>query len=102
MQASKLLRRVGILRRIPIARLLAVAEVVMLARQHLQKLDPEERRRFLALIGRGRGRPSRLTDSERAELTTLVLKADPRQFAFLAAERLSPVPLPDRILRRKR
>jgi hypothetical protein len=102
MQTSKLLSGVGVLRRIPIARLLAVAEVVMLARDHFNQLDPEDRRRFLALMRRGRGRPSNLTPGERAELATLVLKADPRQFARLAVERLSPVPMPDRLLRRKR
>lgn len=101
MQTSKLLERVGVLRRIPIARLLAAAEIVLLAREHLQKLAPDERRRFLQLMRRGRGRPSRLTAAERAELAMLVLKADPRQFARLAAQRLSPIPVPDRISRRK-
>jgi hypothetical protein len=101
MQAN-LLGRVGVLRRIPIARLLTAAEVVMLARDHYNKLAPEDRRRFLALMRRGRGRPSNLTPNERAELATLVLKADPRQFARLAVERLSPVPVSDRLLRRKR
>jgi hypothetical protein len=102
MQTSKLLRQVGILRKIPIARLLAVGEVVMLAREHYNKLGPADRRRFVQLMARGRGRPGRLTASERAELAMLVLKADPSQFARLAVQRLSPVPLPDSLLRRKR
>ena len=101
MKASKLLGRVGMLRRIPIGRLLAVAEIVMLAREHFQKLAPDERRRSLALMRCGHGRPSRLTASERAELAMLVLKADPRQFARLAVQRLSPIPV-DRMPRRKR
>jgi hypothetical protein len=102
MQTAKLLARVAMLRRVPIARLYAVAEVAILAREHYNKLGPDDRRRFLQLMRRGRGRPSKLTTSERAELAMLVLKADPRQFARLAAQRLSPVPVPDRLLRRKR
>ncbi|HEY6396161.1 MAG TPA: hypothetical protein VIX82_01785 [Solirubrobacteraceae bacterium] len=99
---ANLLGPVGVLRRIPIARLLVVGEMVMLAREHFMKLSPEDRRRFVALMRRGRLRPGRLTPSERAELAMLVLKADPRHFARLAVERLSPVPVPGRLLRRKR
>ena len=102
MTTAKLLGGVRVLRRIPIARLLAVEEVVMLARDHFNKLSPQDRRRFIDLVLRGRGRPSKLTSRERAELAMLVFKADPRQFARLAVERLSPVPVPDRLLRRKR
>jgi hypothetical protein len=101
MQSAKLLEHVTLLRRIPVARLLAVAEVLLLAREHYNKLGPEDRRRLLQLMRRGRGLPSNLTALERAELAMLVLKADPRQFARLAVERLSPVPVPDRLLRRK-
>ncbi len=84
------------------ARLLAAAELALLAREHSLKLAPDERRRFLQLVARGRGRPSRLTARERDELAMLVLKADPRQFARLAAQRLSPIPVPDWMSRRER
>jgi hypothetical protein len=102
MHTAKVLSGVRALRRIPLARLLAVAEVVMLARDHFSKLAPADRRRFLELLRRGRGRLSGLTPSERAELAMLILKADPRQFARLAVDRLSPVAVPERLLRRKR
>ncbi len=76
------------------ARLLAAAELLVLLRQHYTKLDAGERRRFLTLIRRGRGRPSNLTRRERMELAALVAKAEPRLFAQLAMERLVGVKLP--------
>jgi hypothetical protein len=94
MGALKMISRVGPLRNIPIARLLVVAKIVMLLREHFQKLAPDERRRLVQLMARGRGRPSNLTAVERAELVMLVLKADPRAFASSAARRLSPIKVP--------
>ena len=82
------------LRRIPLARLLAAAEVLVVARQHYLKLAPDERRRFLTLIRRGRGRPSNLSKKERMELAALIAKAEPRLFAQLIVERLAGVKLP--------
>src|SRR5947209_13431523 len=64
------------LRRLPAAKLLALAEIALLAREHATRLDPQERRRFLALIRRGRGRTSKLSARERAELMALVAKAN--------------------------
>jgi hypothetical protein len=98
----KLLASAGALRRIPVARLLAVAEIVVLAREHFHRLEPYERHRFLELMRRGHGRPSHLTDGERAELAALIAKANPRLFAGLIAQKLSPVPLPKRMVRGKR
>jgi hypothetical protein len=90
------------LRRLPLAKLLVIGELVMLAQEHVAKLEPEERRRFLHLMRRARGRRSNLTRSERSELAALVAKANPRLFLGLAADKLSPVPLPRRIVRGKR
>jgi hypothetical protein len=90
-------KRVPVLKRLPVLRLLAAAEVALLARDHVQRLEPHERRRVLELVRIGRGRPSRLTDAQRDELTELVAKADPRLFVGEAVEKLSPVPLPKRI-----
>jgi hypothetical protein len=98
--ASKVL---GTAKFIPLARLLAAARIVMLARQHWHKLEPNERRRLLTLVRVAGGRRGKLTPGERLELVTLVAKADPRLFAGLVAQRFSPVPLPGRVVRgRKR
>jgi hypothetical protein len=78
-------------------RLLAVAEIAMLTRDHVQRLTPEERRRAIELVRRGRGRPRNLGASEREELTTLVAKMDARGLAGEAADAISPVGLPNRL-----
>jgi hypothetical protein len=97
--ASKVL---GTARLIPLARLLAAARIVMLARQHWHKLEPNERRRVVTLLRVAGGRRGRLTPGERIELARLVAKADPRLFAGLVAQRFSPVPLPGRVVRGRR
>jgi hypothetical protein len=84
-------------RRIPVLRLVAAAELAIVARRHVQRLTPKERRRLLELIGR----PHRLTASERRDLKRLVDKLAPRVFAGTVAEKLSPVPLPKRLTRPK-
>jgi hypothetical protein len=90
--------RVPGLKRLPMLKLLALAEIALLARDHLGKLEPGERRRLLRLVRQGHGRPSHLSDAEREELARLVAKAEPRLFAGLMVDRLSPVPLPGRIV----
>jgi hypothetical protein len=85
------------LKRVPVLRLLAIAEIMLLARDHIERLSPEERHRVVMLLRRGRGRPSNLSRRERDELAELIAKAEPRVFAGEAADRLSPVPLPKRI-----
>jgi hypothetical protein len=89
------------LRRIPILRLLALAEIVTLARDHFERLTPSERRRLVILLRRGRGRPSNLSRRDRNELSDLIAKVEPRVFAGAAADRLSPVALPERVVRGK-
>jgi len=92
-------RRVPGVKRIPMLKLLAITDIALLARDHLVRLTPAERRRAYQLVRKGRGRTTTLTVVERAELARLVAKADPRLFAGLAADRLSPVPLPRRLIR---
>lgn len=87
------------LRRLPVFKLIAIAEVGLLARDHVLRLTPPERRRLLELIRIARGRPRSLRDSDRDELTELVAKMEPRLLAGEAADRISPVPLPKRIVR---
>jgi hypothetical protein len=90
--------RVPGLKRLPIMKLLAIAEIAVIARDHIERLEPHERRRIVELVRRGRGRPSNLSPREREELAKLVAKAEPRLFAGVAAEKLSPVPLPKRFV----
>jgi hypothetical protein len=89
-------------RAIPMARLLAAAQVVMLARRHWHRLEPQERRRLLTLVRVARGRRGRLTAGERLELARLIAKADPKLFAGLVVQKFSPVPFPKRMVRGKR
>jgi hypothetical protein len=88
--------RIG--RHVPAARLLLLAELLLVARQHLMMLEPQERRRVVELVRRGRGQRRNLSTDEREELAGLIAKAEPRHFAGTVAERLSPVPLPRRIV----
>jgi len=90
------------LRRLPVFKLVAIAQVAMLARKHLERLDPAERQRLVELVRRSRGRRNALAPEEREDLAALVAKLEPRQFAGLAADRLSPVPLPRRFVEGRR
>lgn len=78
----------GTLRRVPAARMIVLGELLMLAREHVAKLEPQERRRIVELIRRGRGRPRNLTERERRELARLVEKAEPREFLGSAVKRV--------------
>jgi hypothetical protein len=91
--------RVPGLKRLPVLKLIAIGEIALLARTHAAKLDGAERRRLLELVRKGRGRPSKLSAEERDELARLVSKAEPRLFAGEVADKLSPVPLPRRLVR---
>lgn len=93
------LGRFQAMRRVPVMKLLVLAEVVLLARDHLVKLEPEERRRLVELVRLGRGRRRNLTLREREELSALVAKAEPRLFLGVVAEKFSPLPLPRRVVR---
>lgn len=97
-QPVKVLTRIPGLKRLPVLKLLALAEIALLARDHVSLLMPHERRRLLALVRKGKGRTRNLEDSEREELARLVAKAEPRRFAGLVADKLSPVPLPKRVV----
>ena len=87
------------LKRLPLFKLLAIAEIGALAAGHVQRLTPAERRRLIELIKIGRGRTGNLTVKERDELAAIVAKTEPRLFAGLAADKLSPVPLPRRFVK---
>ena len=82
----------------PVARLLLLGEVALTARRHIALLNRSDRRRLVALLARARARPGRLTAGEHAELMGLLAKLQPRRFFGTAVRRLSPVPLPKRLL----
>jgi hypothetical protein len=90
--------RVPGLRRVPVFKLLVAGEVLLLAREHVRGLAPSERHRLIELVRLGRGRPSRLSESERQELAALIAKLEPRLLAGEAVDKLSPVPLPQRLV----
>ena len=90
--------RIPGVRRLPVVKLLAIGEIALLARSHISRLDADERRRLIELLREGRGNPRRLDVAEREELQQLVAKTEPRLFAGLAADKLSPVPLPRRLV----
>jgi hypothetical protein len=90
-------KRIPGLKRLPVLKLLAIGEIALLARTHATKLTPDERRRLIGLVRKGRGRTRALDVTERAELQRIVAKAEPRMFVGEAADRISPVPLPRRL-----
>jgi len=81
------------LRRMPFFKVLAIAQAALLAHRHLTRLDAEERRRLAHLVRHAH----HLESKERDELFRLVAKLEPRAFAYDAADKFSPLPLPRRL-----
>jgi hypothetical protein len=92
---ARMAERAPLLKRLPVVRLLMLGEVVLLARDHIERLTPAERHRLVVLMRDARGRPSRLSTRHRDELQALIDKADPHLFAAHAVDKLSPVPVPN-------
>jgi hypothetical protein len=82
----------------PIVGVLLAAEIAAMAWTHLAMLNGAQRRRLLALLGQARGRLGSLSDSEREELWALIATLQPRLFLGSATRRLSPLPVPKRVL----
>lgn len=78
-----------LLRRMPFFRVLALGQTVLLARRHFRRLGREDRHRLSQLVRKGRG----LSPAERHELRSILGKLEPKEFAFVTADRFSPVPL---------
>jgi hypothetical protein len=83
---------------IPIVGVLLAANITAMAWTHLAKLNDAQRRRLFALLWQARGRPGSLSQGEREELAALIAILEPRLFLGSAAKRLSPVPVPKRLL----
>jgi hypothetical protein len=90
------LKRVA--RGIPVGRLLLAADVARLAGQHLARLDGGERRRLASLLKLAALQRERLDPAAREELEALVAKLEPRLLLGTALKRVSPVPIPRRLL----
>ncbi len=84
------------------ARLLLVGEIALQAGRHLAKLEPQERRRLAVLLARAARQRGTLSALERSELLLLLAKLEPRAFIGMAVRRVSPIPIPRRILEGKR
>jgi len=95
---TRMIARAPGLRRLPMFKLIAFAEIALLARRHLSRLTPVERRRLIRLVREGRAGGRTLSPGERDERAALIAKVEPRRFAGMAADRLSPVPLPRRVV----
>lgn len=78
--------------------MLTAAELAWLATQHFGRLDAAQRSRLIALARKSHGRPGSLGKAERAELARLLAALEPRLFVGSALKKLSPVPLPKRLL----
>jgi hypothetical protein len=76
-----------VFKRIPFIKIIALAQLAMLARQHYQRLDGNERKRLLDLVRH----PQSLTPADKSELKGLVAKMEPRAFAGSAARHVSPL-----------
>ncbi|HEY7830356.1 MAG TPA: hypothetical protein VIC06_07310 [Solirubrobacteraceae bacterium] len=83
---------------IPVVGVLLAVEVAAMAWTHFAKLNGAQRRRLIALLRQSRGRPRSLSRNEREELGALFATLEPRLFVGSAARRLSPVPVPKRLL----
>ena len=101
-QMLRLLSKSGPLKRlshgVPIGAVLLAGQVLVIAWSHIAKLDGAQRRRLVALLAQSKGRPGSLSKSEREELAGLFAILEPRLFLGSAAKRLSPVPMPQRLL----
>ncbi len=93
--------RLPLLRRMPVARLLIIGQLLLLAKDHIERLSPRERRRLVTLVKGTRGVPSNLTPAARTELEGLIAKVEPKVFAQTATQMFSPLPIGRRTARRR-
>ena len=70
--------------------LIAAAEVALTTRRHWKRLDPDERARFIELLRKSKGRPSKLSEREADELGMLLEKLGPIELAGSVATIVIP------------
>jgi hypothetical protein len=83
---------------VPLAWVLLAGEVTLSAAKQASRLDGAQRRRLIALARKSGGRPSSLNEHERKELSILLADLQPRLFFGSTLKRMSPMPLPKRLL----
>ena len=78
--------------------LLAAAEVVMAVKSHVtDRLSAKERSRLVEIVRSSKGRPSNLSNRERAELQAMLIKVEPRELA----KKVATSPFAGRVGRRR-
>lgn len=83
---------------VPLAWVLLAGEVTLNAARHVSRLDGTQRRRLIALARKSGGRPGSLSENERDEFVALLASLEPRLFLGSTLRKLSPMPLPKRLL----
>jgi hypothetical protein len=62
--------------------LLAAGEILMSVKNHVaDRLSSKERDRLVEIVRSSKGRPSNLSNRERAELQAMLIKVEPRELA---------------------
>jgi hypothetical protein len=69
-----------LLRSLPLTWLIVAGQAALVARRHLQRLDPGEPKRLAEIIQKSKGRPSNLSKRERDELVKIVRKLEVGRF----------------------
>ena len=82
------------------AYVIVLAELAVLLKHHWERLDEKERKRLPELVRKSKGRPSNLSLREKREMRRMVDKIGPRELVVGAADRVSPVGVPDSIKKR--
>lgn len=72
-------------------RAIAIGEIALLAKRHLDRLEPGEGTELRRLLTKSKGRPGNLTAAERSRLLALVKRLEPAVFARTAATSASPL-----------
>jgi hypothetical protein len=97
--AVRLAARVPGLKKLPMLEIILAGQVLLLAREHFERLSPRERHRIIVLLKSCNGRVAQLSERDRAELGDLIRKVEPRLFAESALRTLSPLPVPNSAVR---
>jgi hypothetical protein len=95
---GKAAQRIPGLRMLPVVRLIMAGEVLVLGKHHFDQISAEERGRIIGLVAKAKGRPKNLSLEEQVELNAIVQKLEPRLFMAEAADRMSPVGVPNPVL----
>ena len=78
--------------------LLAAGEVVMAVKNHVtDRLSADERSRLVEIVRSSKGKPSNLSNRERAELQAMLVKVEPRELI----KKVATSPFASRVGRRR-